>query len=60
MNKPFDPAVVVGVTAPRKQVPMPDDATIRALEAYFAKLEKDPGDEPPWLVEDLFPPDPAP
>lgn len=42
--------------APQKSLPMPDEATVKALEEYFAKLAAvRPGDEPEWSVEDLFP-----
>jgi len=58
MNEPPRPPVAEDAP-PRTCPPMPDDATIRALEAYFAKLAAvDPADEPAWSVEDLFPPDP--
>lgn len=44
---------------PPKDLPAMSPETIRALEEYFAQLAATPPEEEPeWLVEDLFPPDP--
>jgi len=56
---PDRPSVLPATPPAKKTLPMPDEAAVKALEEYFARLEAaPPGEEPEWRVEDLFPSSP--